>query len=457
MSDWARNAVFYHLYPLGALGAPERNDFRSPPSGRLEVLHEWLDPLAELGINAIYFGPAFESTAHGYDTADYYTVDRRLGDNAALARWSQALHQRGMRLVLDGVFNHVGRDFWAFRDVQRHGANSPYASWFHLDFGRRSPYGDPFGYEGWNGHYDLVKLNTHHPGVKEHLFGAVRDWIERYSIDGLRLDAADVLDKGFQQELAAFCRSLQPDFWLLGEVIHGDYREWAETAKLDSVTNYELYKGLYSSHNDRNYFELAHSLNRQFGGAGLYRDMPLYSFLDNHDVDRIASRLYEPKHLYPLHGLLFTVPGVPSIYYGSEVGVLGKKGHNTDAPLRPVFHPRTGQHQGSQPDLPSAISCFARLRQRHPALRYGAYQQLHVASEQFAFMRTLAGERLVIAVNSADCPVEVKLAFDGHAVTQLVDALNGDECFEVKGGCASVTLPPNWIRIMKAELSVPTF
>lgn len=449
MSTWAQDAIFYHLYPLGALGAPGRNDFASPPAQRLESLHEWLDPLADLGVTAVYFGPAFESTAHGYDTADYYTIDRRLGDNAAMARWSHALHQKGMRLVLDGVFNHVGRDFWAFRDVQRHGAASAYAGWFHLDFGRRSPHGDPFGYEGWNGHYDLVKLDTNHPGVREHLFGAVRHWIEAFDLDGLRLDAADVLDRGFQADLAAYCRSLRPDFWLLGEVIHGDYTGWAQPAMLDSVTNYELYKGLYSSHNDRNYFELAHSLNRQFGSGGLYRDLALYSFADNHDVERIASRLQQSSHLYPLHALLFTVPGVPSIYYGSEVGVLGKKTRDSDAPLRPTFHPGLGGQLGTQPDLPLSIARFARLRHQHRALRHGAYRELLVSSEQFAFMRTLPEERLVVAVNSADKAVEVRLAVGGNGAEQLVDVLNGQDRFEVKGGQAIVTLPPNWARVLK--------
>lgn len=448
MVDWAQDAVFYHLYPLGALGAPERNDLGQAPVARLEGLHDWLEPLAALGVSALYLGPLFESTAHGYDTADYYHVDRRLGDDAVLARFSQALHRRGMRLVLDAVFNHVGRDFWAFRDVRRHGAASPYAGWFHLDFGRRSPCGDPFAYEGWNGHYDLVKLNTGHPDVRQHLFGAVRHWIEAFGIDGLRLDAADVLDKSFQQELAAFCRALRPDFWLLGEVIHGDYNAWAGPAKLDSVTNYELYKGLYSSHNDRNYFELAHSLDRQFGAGGRYRDLSLYTFVDNHDVDRIASRLHRPDHLYPLHALLFTVPGIPSIYYGSEVEIPGKKGRHTDAPLRPVFHPSHRQ-AGCLPELAAAVARFARLRQRHAALRRGDYRALHVSHEQFAFMRALPEERLVIAVNAADAPVELALPLGELGATRMVDVLNAEAGFELTGGRAVVTLPPNGARILR--------
>jgi glycosidase len=223
-----------------------------------------------------------------------------------------------MRLILDGVFNHVGRDFWAFRDVLSAREQSVYREWFAgLKFGESSPYHDPFTYEGWNGHYSLVKLNLHHPAVVQHLFDAVSLWVEEFNIDGLRLDAADSIDIEFLRKLADFCQNLRPDFWLMGEVVHGDYRHWANDQALDSVTNYECYKGLYSSHVDRNYFEIGYSLNRQFGPDGLYRHLPLYNFVDNHDVNRVMSYLKNPAHLYPLYCLLFTMPGIPSIYYGS--------------------------------------------------------------------------------------------------------------------------------------------
>ena len=289
MPDWSWDAFFYHVYPLGFCGAPERNDFSSPPSPRLERLGGWLDHLSKLGVNALYLGPLFESTSHGYDTADYRRVDRRLGDNATLSALSAELHRRGIRLVLDGVFHHVGRDFWAFRDLQAQGQASPYRDWFcGVDFRARSPLGDPFLYDNWEGHAELVKLNAGNPEVRAHLLEAVEGWIREFDLDGLRLDVAYLLDEGFLRELAERCRALNPDFWLLGEVIHGDYRRWLAPGLLDSVTNYECYKGLYSSHNDRNYFEIAYSLNRQFGERGLYRDLPLYNFADNHDVDRVA-------------------------------------------------------------------------------------------------------------------------------------------------------------------------
>ncbi|HEX7568085.1 MAG TPA: alpha-amylase family glycosyl hydrolase, partial [Anaerolineaceae bacterium] len=350
MKNWIEKAIFYAIYPLGFCGAPPGNDFSAPPQARLEQVHTWLDHIQTLGANALYLGPVFESSAHGYDTADYYWVDRRLGSNETLAQLSASLHQRGMRLVLDGVFNHVGRHFWAFRDLLEHGESSPYRDWFcNLRFDRRSPYNDPFSYEGWNGHYELVKLNLGNPQVRDHLFGAVETWVCQFDIDGLRLDAADCLDLNFLKELSAFCRSLKPDFWLMGEVIHGDYRRWANPETLDSVTNYECYKGLYSSHVDRNYFEIAYALNRQSGPGGIYRDLLLYNFADNHDVDRVASSLANPAHLYTLYILLFSMPGVPSIYYGSEWGIEGKKSNGSDLPLRPWLDLDQLARQAPQP------------------------------------------------------------------------------------------------------------
>ncbi len=332
MSFWYDEAVFYHIYPLGLCGAPQRNDFSTPPVARLERLLPWLDHIQSLGANALYLGPLFESSAHGYDTADYYHLDRRLGSDATLADLSREVHARRLRLVLDGVFNHVGRHFWAFRDVQARGQSSPYCDWFaNLRFGERSPFGDPFSYESWSGHYSLVRLNLGSPAVREHLFGAVASWVRDFAIDGLRLDTADILDFDFMRALRAVCRGLKTDFWLMGEVIHGDYCRWANPEMLDSVTNYECYKGLYSSLNDANYHEIAYALQRQAGVGGIYQGLKLYNFADNHDVTRVSSQLQSAAHLYPLYALLFSMPGMPSIYYGSEFGLLGEKNDHSDA------------------------------------------------------------------------------------------------------------------------------
>jgi glycosidase len=404
---WAANAVFYHIYPLGLLGA----SFRNPAPGAamepwqgpqpLDRLIPWADHLAGMGFTAVYLGPLFESSSHGYDTVDYFRVDRRLGDNAGLRRLVEAFHAQGIRVVLDAVLNHVGRDFPAFRDLQSRGRDSAGKDWFAmLDFSRRGPAGDDFAYEGWHGHYDLVKLDLERGPARRHLLDAVAHWVREFGIDGLRLDAADCLDFGFMQDLAAHCRVLKDGFWLMGEVVHGDYRRWAGPGHLHSVTNYEAYKGLWSSLNDKNFFEIDWTLKRQSGpvGAdlGLYRDRILYNFADNHDVDRVASVLKDPAQLELLYSLLFAMPGIPSVYYGSEWGIGGRRRPGTDEDLRPALsleamcaHEQAGRSQS--PRLCGHISHLIRVRREHPALVEGRYRPAHVAAEQLAFWRDLEG------------------------------------------------------------------
>jgi glycosidase len=452
MGHWSESAVFYHIYPLGLCGAPKKNDLISSPVDRLQLLQRWLDHIRDLGANALYLGPLFESSTHGYDTADYMRVDRRLGRNEDLSRLIRAAHAKGIRIILDGVFNHVGRDFWAFKDVVSRQEGSSYVSWFNsLSFGKKSPFGDPFSYEGWNGHFSLVKLNLTHPEVKEHIFVAIDSWVREYGIDGLRLDAADVMDLGFLRELSVHCRRLYPGFWLLGEVVHGDYRKWANVETLDSVTNYECYKGLCSSHVDRNYFEIAYSLNRQFGPAGLYQGLPLYAFADNHDVNRVASVLKEARHLYPLYCILFTMPGVPSIYYGSEWGMEGKK-DGTDWPLRPSLRLEELGQAAPLPELPQAIGRLARVRFHSASLRMGNYRQLHVSHEQLAFARSHNGHTVVVAVNASSDPTNVRLEIPGVQGGRLVDELNPGMEFAVRNGVANVDpVPASWARIMEVR------
>jgi len=447
---WAQDAFFYHVYPLGQCGAESRNDFCSPPKPRLDQLHGWIDHLRGLGANALYLGPVFEATAHGYDTADYYHVDRRLGSDETLAGLRAALHAAGIRVILDGVFHHVGRDFLAFRDLRQNGPHSAYRDWFAgVDFRRHSPYGDPFAYDAWEGHFDLVKLNVHHPDVRVHLFGAVRSWVERFGIDGLRLDVAYALDPGFIHDLASFCRTLRPDFWLLGEAIHGDHRRLAGPGLLDAVTNYECYKGLYSSHNDRNYFEIAHSLNRLFGDSGLYRQLTTYNFADNHDVNRIASTLRNPAHLYPLHLLLFTMPGVPSVYAGSEWGIEGVKANGDDRLLRPALSsPADAAVHARHPDLAQAIARFAAIRRSSAALRVGSYRQSYVTSEQFAFERKHMSESMVVAVNAAVAPVQIDIPLASGRSDAFEDTLEPGKVFSVRHNQLRVELPACWGRCL---------
>jgi len=444
---WPSDAIFYHIYPLGLCGAPHTNDGASPPAPRLAQLHGWIPHLQALGVSALYLGPLFESLTHGYDTSDYFTVDRRLGTNAELAGLVAALRAAGIRVVLDAVFHHVGRGFWAFRDLLEHGERSAYRDWFAgVDFGRRSPYGDPFAYDGWNGHASLVKLNLANPAVRDHLFAAVEHWAAAFGIDGLRLDAADVIDRSFLRDLSAFRRQRGLDLWLLGEVIHGDYRQWANPDTLDAVTNYECYKGLYSSHNDRNYFEIAHALNRQFGPNGLYRELPLYAFADNHDVSRVATALHNPRHLYPLYALLLSMPGVPSIYYGSEWGLGGQK-TDDDWHLRPAL-PQPPLATTPHPDLLSALQRLTQVRRDSPALRHGDYRQLHVAHEQIAFARRCGDEQAIVAVNAAAEPARLELRIDLPDGQVLVDALAPHERVQARNSRLELVVPPCWAAIL---------
>ncbi len=444
--NWIPNALFYHIYPLGLCDAPKHNDFNTAPTPRLDQLYTWIDHILSLNLNAVYLGPVFESSAHGYDTADYFCVDRRLGDNQTLKNLIHAMKNRGLRVILDGVFNHVGRDFWAFRDVLQHGRNSAYIGWFYnINFDKKSSYGDPFSYDGWAGHYDLVKLNLQNPAVKAHLLEAVSMWIREFDIDGLRLDAADVLDHNFMRDLLHHTRQIKPDFWLMGEVVHGDYRGWANNNMLHSTTNYECYKGLYSSHVDKNYFEIAYAFNRQFGENGIYKNLWLYSFVDNHDVNRIASQLTKPEHIYPVHILLFTMPGVPSLYYGSEWGIKGTRTAYSDHALRPALDLSLANTLPRR-DLEKTISTLAKIHTQTPALCYGGYRQLHVNHEQFAFMRSTSEQNVIVAVNSAPENHTIRLNhLPPHS--RWIDILNHSEwiCHD---GTLNISLHPHWGGIL---------
>lgn len=449
MNSWTKEAIFYHIYPLGFCGAPESNNIYAQPDNRLKKVEEWIPHIKSIGCNALYLGPLFQSSTHGYDTADYYHVDNRLGSDNDFKELCNNLHNNGIRIIPDGVFNHVGREFWAFRDVLEHGQASRYCSWFsNLRFDYRSPLGDNFTYDCWEGHYNLVKLNLKNPEVKEHLLGAVGSWIDDFGIDGLRLDAADCVDINFLKELSAYCKNKKNDFWLMGEIIHGDYRRWANAETLDSVTNYECYKGLYSSHNDKNYFEIAYSLNRQFGDGGIYKDLGLYNFVDNHDVNRLASTVKNPAHLYPINVMLFTMPGIPSIYYGSEWGILGKKQNNSDAPLRPSLDLNSIPNNSPNKDIINTITKLSKIKKESAALKYGSYKQLTVKNEQFVYSRISNNETIIIALNLSETESNIEFDMPTHG-NCLVDVLNNDEHFNVNSSRISLSVPSCWARILK--------
>lgn len=410
---WFENAVVYQIYPLGLCGAPAEND--GVQEHRLLRLLDWVDHIKALGADTVLLNPLFESDRHGYDTRDYRRVDCRLGTNEDLRRVCDAFHKAGLRVVLDGVFNHVGRGFWAFQDVREKRWDSPYKDWFRLNFDGDSNYGDGFWYEGWEGHYELVKLELQNPAVVEHQFEAIRGWVEEFDIDGLRLDVAYCLDPDYLARLRSFTASLKPDFWLLGETLHGDYNRWMNDQACHSVTNYECYKGLWSAFNSMNLFEIAHSMGRQFGDEPwcLYRDKHLLNFLDNHDVTRIASVLQNPEHLKPAYGLLFAMPGVPSVYYGSEWGVLGDKSQG-DAALRPALErPQTN-------DLTALIAKLAQVHRASAALCHGSYRTVLLTNRQFIFERSADGERVLVAINADGQPFQAHFDAQCGMATDLL-------------------------------------
>ncbi|MDO4307695.1 MAG: alpha-amylase family glycosyl hydrolase [Eubacteriales bacterium] len=447
MGRWFEEAVFYHMYPIGMTGAPRRNE-QTEVTHRFPALEEWLPHIASLGCTAIYIGPLFESTSHGYDTRDYKLVDRRLGDNDDFKHFVKEAHELGIKVVVDGVFNHTGREFFAFQDIQRNRENSPYCCWYKgINFGWNSPYNDGFGYEAWRNCFELANLNLWEPQVRNYLLDVIGFWIDEFDIDGIRLDCADCLEFSFMEDMRRFTNEKKADFWLMGEVIHGDYSRYVKPYMLDSVTNYELHKGLYSGHNDHNYFEIAHTIRREFDqNGGIYRGMKLYSFVDNHDVDRIASKLNVPGHIYPVYTLLFTLPGIPSIYYGSEWGIQGRKEGGNDDPLRPAVDLKEALKEVPDPELLEWIRTLGKIHKDQPALANGSYQELLLTNRQYAFARILDGQGVVVAVNNDDKEAElhIRVPLAGKTYKSLVN----DEEVQAQDGMLHIRLLPNESQIL---------
>lgn len=414
---WYDESVFYQMNLFGFCQAPACND--GVQAHRILKVNGWIPHLVRLGINAVYFCPFFESDAHGYDTRDYLKLDCRLGTNEELRQMCDAFHEAGIRVVFDGVFNHVGRGFWAFQDVLKNREQSAYRDWFHIDFNGNSNYQDGLWYEGWEGHYELVKLNLYNPQVKEYLFSCVDQWMDQYGIDGLRLDVAYMVEKQFLKELRSHCLHRNSTFFLLGEMIHGDYNQLVNDEMLHSATNYECYKGLYSSFNSMNLFEIGHSLQRQFGSEPwcLYRGKHLLNFADNHDVSRVASVLQEPAHLPLLYGLLMAMPGIPCIYYGSEWGAKGEKSQG-DSALRPAFEAPQWN------ELTDLIQACIAVHKKSPALCYGAFQILMMTNRQLIIERSYEDQRILVAVNADQEPFMAH--FDAKA-GRARDLLTGNE------------------------------
>ncbi len=414
---WANETVFYQIYPLGFCGAPYENDGKLSQS--ILKVKDWIPHLNKLGIGAIYFCPIFESDTHGYNTRDYRKIDTRIGTNEDFKELTEALHGAGIRVVLDGVFNHVGRGFFAFQDVLEHKWDSRYKDWFFINFDGNSGYNDGLWYEGWEGNFDLVKLNLRNEEVIQYLLESVKYWIEYFDIDGIRLDVAYMVDRDFMRRLRGHCNSLKQDFFLVGEMIHGDYNQLIQPDMLDSATNYECYKGIYSSFNSMNMFEIIHSLKRQFGPEPwcLYTGKWLMSFVDNHDVSRIASALTNENHLPLTYAMMMAMPGIPCIYYGSEWGVKGDK-KDGDPGLRPSFD------KPEWNELSDYIGKISAIRSSEKALMYGDFSSPFLTNKQCVIQRVCDGERVLVAINADGGDFDA--GFD-IGCGKLLDLMTGEE------------------------------
>ena len=408
-----------------------------PTPGAFQKLNDWAAHAADIGCTAIYIGPLFESGSHGYDTIDYRRVDRRLGTNEEFKEFVANCHARGQHVIVDGVFNHVGRDFFAFQDLKANRENARYKDWFcDVNFWGNNEYNDGFSYDNWGGYNLLVKLNQKNPAVVDYICDVIRFWVSEFDVDGIRLDAADVLDFDFMKALRRTANEVKPDFWLMGEVIHGDYSRWVNGETLHSVTNYTLHKALYSGHNDHNYFEIAHTV-RRLQNMGTLK---LYNFVDNHDVERIYTKLTNKAHFAPVHVLLYTLPGVPSIYYGSEFGIEGRKEYGSDDSLRPALNIEDYKDSVKTNPCTALIAALGKVRQAVPALSYGSYDELMLTNRQFAYARDLDGTRVIVSVNNDDAPAGMHLAAGN--CTAYIGALSGEKV-SVQDGHINITQPAN--------------
>lgn len=434
---WFEESVIYQIYPLGFCGAPRTNDGCTVP--RILKVLDFIPHLVGMNINAVYFCPVFESSSHGYDTADFSKIDVRLGSDRDFRLVCRALHENGIKVILDGVFNHVGRDFFAFRDLLENKYNSRYKDWFYVSFDGNSCYNDGFWYEGWEGHFELVKLNLDNPEVKQYLLKCVGQWMDYFEIDGLRLDVAYMLNRNFMRELRGFCLDKNPEFFLAGEMIHGNYRDIVNPEMLHSATNYECFKGIYSSFNSMNMFEIGHSLQNRFGREDwcMYRDLKLISFVDNHDVTRIASNLDNKKHLILAYGILMSMPGIPCIYYGSEWGTEGRK-EDGDNALRPEI---TSPEEN---ELSRFVSSATKVHRESRALCHGSFEILHMTNRQLVFERAFEGERVIVMINADEN--EYTAHFNANAGCGT-DMLSGER-FDFGGGSK---MPPYSVQYINIE------
>ena len=397
--SWLDHAIFWHIYPLGFCGA-EREARTESVQHRLRHIEGWLDYAVELGCSALLLGPIFASESHGYDTTDHFQIDPRLGDESDFTHLVEAAHAKGLKLVLDGVFNHVGRSFAPFRDVLQHGERSASARWFRSAGHTRN--GQP-RFAVFEGHEQLVALNHAEPEVARYVTSVMDHWLAR-GADGFRLDAAYAVPTDFWQRVLPELRGNHPHAYFLGEVIHGDYARIVQDSGFDSVTQYELWKAIWSALNDVNCFELAWALERH---AGFVEQFLPQTFVGNHDVTRIASKLRDERHLPHALAALFTLPGIPSIYAGDEQAFRGVKEERAggDDAIRPTFPRRPAQLAPYGWPIYRLHQDLIALRRRHPFLQRGRVRVDSRTNSGLIYTCQGDGAALSVALNLGDAPM----------------------------------------------------
>jgi len=401
--DWIRHAVWWQVYPLGFVGAEPKA--RSEPGvvHRLDRLRAWLDYAVELGVSGLALGPVFASSTHGYDTIDHFRIDPRLGDESDFDALLHAAHARGLRVLLDGVFNHVGHAFPAFQQVLARGPLAPRGSWFRLSWQLGSQAESEPDYVAFEGHRQLVALNHDEPAVADYVTQVMSHWLSR-GADGWRLDAAYAVPPRFWSTVLPRVRAVHPDAYIFGEVIHGDYAAIVRKSGLDAITQYELWKAIWSALNDRNFFELAWALDRH--NRFLESFAPL-TFLGNHDVTRLASRLADDRHLPHALAVLFTCGGTPSIYAGDEQAFRGVKEDRAggDDAIRPPFPPTPAELAPYGWPMYRLHQKLIALRRRNPWLHQARTSPVSLAKEHFTYEVRHGDRSLVVSLNLSEHPV----------------------------------------------------
>ena len=396
---WVDHLIGWHVYPLGFVGAPARLESQEV-SHRLAHLGAWLDHAVALGCSSLALGPVFSSASHGYDTLDYFTIDPRLGDDDDFDHLLQAAHARGLSVLLDGVFNHVSRRNRIVQDAQSAGPDSDAGRMVRWCAGRLDVF---------EGHSDLVALNHDNPAVREHVTRIMNYWCGR-GVDGWRLDAAYSVNPEFWAAVLPPVREKHPDVWIFGEVIHGDYASIVRASGMDSVTQYELWKGIWSSIGSRNFFELDHALGRHNEFSDAFTPM---TFVGNHDVTRIASRVGQDGAVLAT-AILATIGGIPLIYYGDELAYRGVKEERFggDDDIRPVFPASPADLSNLGADTLRAHQSLLGLRRRHPWLVDARTESLDLTNERYVYRTGVPGvEPLIVELDVRDgCSVLIREA-----------------------------------------------